>query len=426
MTCPYISNSIPKQLPSKVKYPTRYFMIGRITIGELFFLFLVSTTLIAAVGDVEILGFKLCGWSWVTSGAFATMLLLLKRGNKISFPFLLWLPFLLYVALRMDIYSRPDIQRLAIIITPLIGAFVLSGRKVRNIRLIQKSYYILLVCIAITYLIACYQTSSLQGITDWNIPQGFSMTLVLIAVAGLVDWGRGLLRGLIAVSVCWLICFFTGSRMAVLVIPLLAIITPSRVSIAKKAILILCFIIGAVYLFYKPFVQSQIFFKGSGTLEEALELDFKTLKTGGRIFIWPYYIEKIRKRPFFGYGGTSSYRYGRFSLKWASHPHNEYIRILFDYGLVGLAFFLAPFIYLLIICYRRMRIGTPDIQWLYNVGTGGLLAWLLLAITGNVMLYVSWFGNLLFATIGAAFGITQSRKLEVSTKFISILDKKSN
>ena len=124
------------------------------TAGECLFFFIVLTTLVAGAGDVEIFGANLCGLSWISSLLVSLLSLLFIRSGKISFPFLSWLPFFGYVLLRSDVLSRNDLQRLAIMITPIIVAVALSRLPVKNLRLVRKLYYAVLIVTTCNFLVA--------------------------------------------------------------------------------------------------------------------------------------------------------------------------------------------------------------------------------------------------------------------------------
>jgi O-antigen ligase len=70
--------------------------------------------------------------------------------------------------------------------------------------------------------------------------------------------------------------------------------------------------------------------------------------TAGRTLIWPYVIAKIKERPILGYGGLAMERTGlqRFLMQELKesfpHPHNMYLEMLLDNGLIG-AVLVLPF-----------------------------------------------------------------------------------
>jgi O-antigen ligase len=370
---------------------------ARLSTGKVFFYSIVLTTILAGLGRPDILGFRLCGWMWLIPLAAAILCVALPFRRKVLFPLIAWIPFFIYVVLRTDFGDRADLQRLAIFLTPVMVGVAASCLPIRRLALIRKAYYALFLAATLSYAVARL------GFVGWYIPQGACMTLTLLAVAACVDCGRGIRLAYPMLGVCWLICVLTESRMPVLVIPILFILGPTGFSLVKKALFGACVAVLGLVLFYSEPVQSNLFRKGSGTIEDVTSLDPSKLSTGGRLTAWPVFFESIKKNPWFGVGGTASTEFGNESFGGWSHPHNEYIRLLFDYGIVGTVLFFGPIIQLLVRCYQRLRKGSPDVQWLFTVGLGGILAMLLLAITGNVLMYVAWFGNLLFATIGVAF-----------------------
>jgi len=198
--------------------------------------------------------------------------------------------------------------------------------------------------------------------------------------------------------------------MPVLILPLILIFGYSGVRARTRLVLAGLFILASLILFNTNPVQENLFRRGHGTIWDIASFDPGELHTSGRLTAWPLYIQGIED-VWFGQGSTASVEFGNATFgtgKW-SHPHNEYIRIVFDYGIVGTVLFAIPVLLLLYTCHKRAFSGLPDTLWLYRVSAGGIVVMLLLGITGNVLMYVAWFGNMLFATIGVAYGRSSIR-----------------
>jgi O-antigen ligase len=379
----------------------------RLTKGELLFLFIAFLTAFAGAGSFSIIGFRACGWVWIITCLVSILLILLRRRRSLIFPYMMWIPFFIYIAFRSDFTYRPDVQRFFILLTPILTGIAISTLRIRNLETLRKAFYAILFITFLNYIAACVQSGSIKGFSSWNVPQGFCMTLVLTAIVGIVDWSYGNRRGLICLVASWLICLFTVSRMPILLIPFMVIIGPSNLSKSIRLLLVSCIIAVSFYSFFNLTSFRELIFRenmvATGQLDDVLELDKNVVNSSGRLWVWPYYFNAIKKRPIFGYGGTASSIFGKEKLKWASHPHNEYIRLFFDYGLVGFLLYAIPYGLLLKTCYKRFLHVSSEIKWLYAVGAGGLLGGIILGITGNVLMYVAWYGNLLFATIGVAF-----------------------
>lgn len=163
-------------------------------------------------------------------------------------------------------------------------------------------------------------------------------------------------------------------------------------------------IIVGIFLFNTEAVQQRIFYSGSGTWEDIAELRFNS---SGRLYNWSLYWYEIIESPWFGHGANASQRFGLSVIgeSWA-HPHNEYIRILFDFGIVGLACWLIG-IYTTI--QALVKVSKSKIGFLRNACLSAIVAILmmmLLSASDNVLVYATFFGNPLFVFIGCIFGIS--------------------
>jgi O-antigen ligase len=105
--------------------------------------------------------------------------------------------------------------------------------------------------------------------------------------------------------------------------------------------------------------------------------------TAGRSRIWPYVVEKIKEKPVFGWGRLAMRRTGlaRFAHEELGdsfgHPHNAYLELLFDSGIVGFLIVMASYAVTLFLGLRLFRDSRSPVF----VAAGGAalaltLAWL--------------------------------------------------
>jgi hypothetical protein len=154
----------------------------------------------------------------------------------------------------------------------------------------------------------------------------------------------------------------------------------------------------------------MFFPRGPGNMSDVIRMDRAVIGSAGRLNAWPQYVDAILDGDLlFGAGGISSVDFGNSTFGGWSHPHNEYIRLVFDYGLIGALLYLAPMFYLTYFCYRRQHIGHPELKRIWRISWIGLIGLLLLAITGNAFVYCVFIGNMLFATIGIGFAASHSK-----------------
>ncbi len=115
--------------------------------------------------------------------------------------------------------------------------------------------------------------------------------------------------------------------------------------------------------------------------------------TAGRTFAWPFVISKIQESPVLGFGRQAMIRTGLSDSLWTSygesfpHPHNAYLEILIDSGLIGFVlvvpFYLAV-LYSSISLFRDAR--APEMAVAGGV-TAALVLALLVASMGSQTFY---------------------------------------
>jgi O-antigen ligase len=104
--------------------------------------------------------------------------------------------------------------------------------------------------------------------------------------------------------------------------------------------------------------------------------------TSGRNLIWPYVIEKIKERPVVGYGRLAMKTTGLQDFLWTElgegfpHPHNAYLELLLDNGVVG-AVLVLPFY--LVILWKAVSVFRDSRSSVF-VAAGGMTLALVLAL----------------------------------------------
>lgn len=114
------------------------------------------------------------------------------------------------------------------------------------------------------------------------------------------------------------------------------------------------------------------------------------INTSGRTIVWLVMVENALKRPFWGYGTGSSEVFIRAAqLPGLDHPHEEYLRVWHDLGIVGVALFLLAWIGRL---YRHLKLwrsldGSPNLAQPHMAASLGCLALMLSFLTDNTLIY---------------------------------------
>jgi O-antigen ligase len=335
----------------------------------------------------------------------AACVAIVRSTGPTRFPWSAWLPFFVYLAWRTDFSDRDDVQRLAILATPVLLGVAGSRLPPCGWPDFRRAAIFVFTSAWIVYLLAAVSSASMLP-TAWYAIAGPPMTMTFLAVVGIEDAERGRMLPVALVAGSWIFCVTTVARMPLLAIPAVVLLAARTFSGPKKVMAALAVLVLGYLLFTTEPVQQNLFRSGSGTLSELLEADPATTKSGGRLYAWPIYFAEIAQEPWIGHGGTATVEFGLENFGGWSHPHNEYIRLLFDYGIVGLVLFFGALLHLMLILRRVGRLLNP-VSRLARVAFWSLVAFLLLCLTGNALLYVAWFGNIVY--LAAGFALSGSR-----------------
>ena len=149
--------------------------------------------------------------------------------------------------------------------------------------------------------------------------------------------------------------------------------------------------------------------------ESDSETDLYTV-TSGRVFAWPFVIEKIKENRVVGYGkeamkrtGLTDYLMQEFHEGFP-HPHNAYLELLLDTGFVGFAI-VVPFF--LLVLYRAFSLFRDSRSPVF-VSIGGITCALVLALLVAAMGSQSFYpreGSVgMWAAIGLMFRVAAERR----------------
>jgi len=373
------------------------------------FIYLIAlNTVIAGLGGLKVFGFAFHGWSWIIS-LFISLFLFFGGKGRAHTLIYIWFPWIVWVLIKTDFSDLLSIQRCLLLLTPIIVFFATIKSHYIKIRHIKNAYLMVfggswLVCL-IYSLCVVLQVS----INKKYGGAGQAMTFELIAIAALGYIRINKIVGFLGFITSLIYCVIFDARIEVLAIILISSVAFPGFAKRRKIILFILgfFLAGAI--FYSSPVQREIFWKGEGTICDLFSFNPKIVKSSGRLTNWPVYFQGI-KNIWIGEGCGSSMDYGlkTFRSKKWSHPHNEFIRVIFEFGIIGFILLILPFSYIfskLTVINKKKGIErkSKELEWVGFVSRYGLLSLFLISLTDNVLLYGAFFGNLLFVTIGANF-----------------------
>ena len=192
------------------------------------------------------------------------------------------------------------------------------------------------------------------------------------------------------------------SRTAIAVAAVLLLVTAFRGRrqstrvLRLSALIALTIGISAWTVMNVPSIQDRLFsgdqFQGFGF----------TLNTEGRAVLWRWVLDDIATSPWLGHGAGHATNVIRTAALTAGEPHNDYLRILDDFGLVGLVLWLISIVSVIV---RAIMIGRAYGSDKAYTAALAIFAVSVVAATDNVLIY--YFAML---PLGALLGMVLSER----------------
>ena len=152
------------------------------------------------------------------------------------------------------------------------------------------------------------------------------------------------------------------------------------------------------------------------TGDMSLKLGDWAINVSGRLAFWRVITESFKESPILGKGAGSAQAVIDVAFTGIQHPHNDYLRILHDYGLLGMALWIVAISTLLLSLWRLWRLADrlalPQAR-LYLSGLLTLVAFALEMTADNVIVYAFVVAPL-GLVLGSALGLRQVRRMVAS------------
>ncbi|HXY62467.1 MAG TPA: O-antigen ligase family protein, partial [Nitrospirota bacterium] len=192
------------------------------------------------------------------------------------------------------------------------------------------------------------------------------------------------------------------TRMGMIASALSLPLTFAPMRLLKRVVLVTAIIAAGYSLFHTERMQQKMFYSGSGTFQD-VRRDNPDFATSGRNFIWERIEAEIGKQPWLGYGANASERFVSRLTGGIAHPHNDWLRLLYDYGYLGTSVFGICLLMQMWDLLKRARDVAGENRILFNAGATSFIVFVLFMFTDNIILYVAFFGNLQFTVLGLAY-----------------------
>ena len=173
----------------------------------------------------------------------------------------------------------------------------------------------------------------------------------------------------------------TATLLAIVILAIgLAVRSPSR---GRAIRLVVMVALGAVatWFVFTRFAPLRDRFQGG---DQAFGYGGEQFNVSGRVDLWSFTIQDARRHLWLGAGPGSADKAVLRHFATVSHPHNDYLRLLHDFGVVGLLVFVIGFLTLMVRTWRLGRSTGRPIHWAAFLA---LLAVAGTAFTDNTIVY---------------------------------------
>ncbi len=363
----------------------------------------VVFTFVACIGGKGILGYQISGLGWFVP-LVVSLLILMKKPGRIKFPIRIWVPWICLVIGYVIVADVPNaLQRSIMLLCPIIVGIAVSQYSITEqaLQSFKKLYHYL----AIALLIVAGFKSGL--LITGALPKMASLAAEVMTGALLCSlyasrYALGEKKAMIWWGALAAIPIIALTRMGIAAAGVTLPLTFAPLKRFKRVFIIILIGVIELGIFYMPRTQEKMFYSGQGTFAE-LRLDNPDFATTGRSFMWDMMKPGIKEKPIFGHGANASEMFILVLTGGLAHPHNDWLRLLYDYGYVGTFIFALCILMQFFHTLKRAKKTSGETKNLFFAGASSFLPFVLFMFTDNIILYAAFFGNLQFTILGLAY-----------------------
>ncbi len=366
----------------------------------------VIATGAAFFGGEGVLGYRMSGLAWLIP-LFFSILSILKSSGRVKFPFKLWLPWIFVLLIYLAYSKYPSLQRTVQMICPLVVGLAVSTCKVSTSQLrsfvrLCKRFSMAMVLIAL--LNTGVLLTGKIPLTTGLAPQ--AMTAVLLCSLFASSYAIGSKKDLFWWTLMAGLGVFTVVRTSIIAAGITLPLTLAPMGLRKRLLILMAVLLVSVGVFHTERVQKKMFRSGRGEISDISSPDFKDT---GRFRLWDLMKLRIRQEPWFGHGTGSGEAFVLGITGGLRYPHNDWLLTLHDQGILGASVFALCILMALFHAWRRAQLETGETRLLFLAGASAFIPFVVIMLGDNVMVYVSYFGNLHFTILGLAYAASRGK-----------------
>lgn len=381
-------------------------MEGEPRMEQWFPITVLGLLLFASVFKIEILGLNVSGWAWLV-GLLAAGGVLLKAGMaKVSLPFQYWVPWVLMVVLYIGWWFNNAVQSAVQILCPLVVGMAAStlrpsGEQTRKLLHIFRWLGVAFLGVVLFLRVPMLLLGKLPETTGLA-PEAMSAMLFqsIFLCSYLLQRKRTDLLLYLACAALPVVALVRGPILGSLALLLL---TVAPLSLSRRVLIAVAAAVIGLVVFNMPRVQQKMFWSGRGQIED-LRWNNPDLRKHTRDLMWRRLWSGVQEKPWFGHGGNAD----ATDLLAAGFPiylpHNDWLRILFNYGIVGCSLYAGAMLLQIRHGWRWSAISSLHTQILLYAGLSAFVPYAVVMFTDNILIYVPYYGNIHFLLLGLAYG----------------------
>jgi O-antigen ligase len=359
--------------------------------------------------NYRVFGFNTTGWAWVII-ALASLFRIARCSDRVAFPVWLWAPWSLYVCARAFSGYEYAWQSTCQILCPVVAGIAASTYDFSELRAavvgrwLRKTYYAMLAGIAVIVI-----PFSLRHIDNSGWANG-AISLLLFQswfLAAYVLNGRKTLDLVLYLSAV-AVPIIGANRGPMVAGVALAVCAVLPIRFRGRLLIAACALVLGLIAFFTPKVQYKMFYSGHGALQD-LRTDNPNLQMNGRKSMWATLTSHIDEAPILGHGGNADRTYLLNAGNTTYLPHNDWLRIAFNYGFLGLALYAGTLAFQFVHCHRHIRFrGSPALTHMTAAALTCFIGYAVVMYTDNVLIYCQYFTVPMMILIGAAYSAARS------------------
>lgn len=354
---------------------------------------IILSTLLSVLGND--FGLSLTAAGWVVPIVFCALYIAIHPFNHYFRFWYLWLlPIVIFTSMIITGYENSLVRFLIlscpIAVASIVGSVNASDGYIRYVRRCLSYFSVAFIFVIAIKLV-------LRGAEGAQFLAAESNTATFVAwfLAWEFVFSRRK-RTLIVYCLVLMVPIISASRMASLASSLSLLVIFLSIRGSYKILLPLSLMLFAAVIFSS--IPEKMFFDGA---DSGVSAD--NLRTSGRFLVWPVLVDGIIQEPLFGHGWNASQIDLRPEFPEFDHPHNEWLRILYDLGIVGLIAFTLPACILIMKLRRQNKAIMPSTDGAFaGLAYSFMVPLFFLTLTSNPLLHAAFFINIYFMLLGIA------------------------